>query len=229
MPRQWALLGFAAIVSVTLLACTRSEAPAAKPTEALPTAVAVKPQAPTPAPTQPQPPPTVAPSPAAEKPAAAAPAAQRLRVTGAGAEGVNMRAEPSTTASRVKLLRDGAELELAGEDRQADGRTWRNVTDPSDGATGWIAADFVVAADSPPAPVAPGVALPPAAKPAVAAPTAAPKPASGTTCGAFASQAAAQAAYRANPTGLRGLDGNDRDGIACEGNPPPYDRIPVPR
>jgi hypothetical protein len=45
-------------------------------------------------------------------------------------------------------------------------------------------------------------------------------------CSAFASQAAAQAAYRANPLGLANLD-RDRDGIACENNRAPFDRRPV--
>ncbi|HXF56340.1 MAG TPA: excalibur calcium-binding domain-containing protein [Actinomycetota bacterium] len=46
------------------------------------------------------------------------------------------------------------------------------------------------------------------------------------TCGDFPSQAAAQAAYRADPIGLRNLDRNG-DGIACETNPAPYDFTPV--
>jgi hypothetical protein len=45
-------------------------------------------------------------------------------------------------------------------------------------------------------------------------------------CSAFPSQAAAQAAYRADPLGLANLD-RDRDGIACEANPAPFDRTPV--
>jgi hypothetical protein len=45
-------------------------------------------------------------------------------------------------------------------------------------------------------------------------------------CSAFGSQASAQAAYRANPLGLANLD-RDRDGIACEDNPAPFDRRPV--
>ena len=42
------------------------------------------------------------------------------------------------------------------------------------------------------------------------------------TCSDFPSQAAAQAAYRADPIGLSNLD-RDKDGIACESNPGPYD------
>jgi len=47
-------------------------------------------------------------------------------------------------------------------------------------------------------------------------------------CKDFPSQAAAQAALRNDPSDPHGLDRN-RDGVACERNPPPYDRTPVPR
>jgi len=36
----------------------------------------------------------------------------------------------------MKILPDGAELELTGDEQEADGRTWRAVRDPSDGTTG---------------------------------------------------------------------------------------------
>jgi Excalibur calcium-binding domain len=45
-------------------------------------------------------------------------------------------------------------------------------------------------------------------------------------CSDFASQAAAQAHLRADPSDPDGLDGNN-DGIACERLPAPYDRTPV--
>jgi hypothetical protein len=47
-------------------------------------------------------------------------------------------------------------------------------------------------------------------------------------CKDFPSQAAAQAALRNDPSDPHGLDRN-RDGVACERNPPPYDRVPVLR
>ena len=46
------------------------------------------------------------------------------------------------------------------------------------------------------------------------------------SCSAYRSQAAAQAAFRANPVRLAGLDTNG-NGIACETRPAPYDRTPV--
>jgi hypothetical protein len=47
-------------------------------------------------------------------------------------------------------------------------------------------------------------------------------------CGDFPSQAAAQDLLRSNPLDPYNLD-PDRNGIACETNPAPFDRIPVPR
>ena len=47
-------------------------------------------------------------------------------------------------------------------------------------------------------------------------------------CGDFASQAAAQAVLRADPTDPNRLD-SDRDGIACESNRSPKDLVPVRR
>jgi micrococcal nuclease len=48
-------------------------------------------------------------------------------------------------------------------------------------------------------------------------------------CSDFASQAQAQAVLRADPSDPNKLDGTDRDGIACETRPGPYDRNPVRR
>ena len=61
-------------------------------------------------------------------------------------QGANLRVEPGTGAPRVKTIREGVELEVVGPDRTADGRVWRNVRDPADGASGWVAAEFVAPA-----------------------------------------------------------------------------------
>ncbi|HET7772178.1 MAG TPA: thermonuclease family protein [Chloroflexota bacterium] len=47
-------------------------------------------------------------------------------------------------------------------------------------------------------------------------------------CDAFASQAEAQAVLRADASDPNRLD-TDRDGVACESNRAPFDRVPVPR
>lgn len=64
------------------------------------------------------------------------------------------------------------------------------------------------------APKAPGAAAP-------AEPT-------GGKCADYATQAEAQAALRRDPVRAGRLD-DDRDGIACESNPAPFDRAPVAR
>jgi hypothetical protein len=48
-------------------------------------------------------------------------------------------------------------------------------------------------------------------------------------CGDFTSQAQAQAVLRADPRDPNRLDGNDNDGLACESNNGPFDRVPVIR
>lgn len=50
----------------------------------------------------------------------------------------------------------------------------------------------------------------------------------GGKCADYASQAEAQAALRRDPVQAGRLD-DDRDGIACESNPAPFDRAPVAR
>ena len=67
----------------------------------------------------------------------------RVRVVGE----VNLRAEPSVSGPQLKGLFDGAELELLGEDVEADGRTWRHVRDPTDRSEGWVAAEFLKPAE----------------------------------------------------------------------------------
>jgi len=69
----------------------------------------------------------------------------RVQVAGTERQGVNVRAAPSAHAAPVKLAPEGAVLEVVGPDRAADGRTWRNIRDPADGAHGWVAAEFLAA------------------------------------------------------------------------------------
>ena len=91
-----------------------------------------------------------------------------------------------------------------------------------DGTTDDQVAASGPAADQPPPTVPAPVVVPPTA--------AAPKPAlvGDKNCNDFPSQAAAQAALRADPTDPWGLD-RDRDGIACESNRAPRDTVRVPR
>jgi hypothetical protein len=84
---------------------------------------------------------------------------ERVRVVGAGKEGVNLRAQPGAAGARLKGLFDGVELEVIGPDSSEDGRTWRNVRDPADRTEGWVAGEFL-------APPSGAPASPPASTPA---------------------------------------------------------------
>ncbi len=118
-------------------------APAASPGVALSPIPAAKPS-----PAAAAPPPTspaLAPSPA-PKPAPGAPqAGGQVRVANTDGAGVSLRERPSTNSSRLKLLPEGAVLDIVGPDIPAEDKVWRNVRD-SAGATGWIVADFLVPA-----------------------------------------------------------------------------------
>ncbi len=89
------------------------------------------------------------PSPVVIGPAAApsptAPALGRVRVVNTEGQGANMRQRPSTTTPVVRSIPDGTSLEVIGADQQGEGRTWRNVREPTDGASGWIVAEFLEA------------------------------------------------------------------------------------
>jgi SH3-like domain-containing protein len=84
------------------------------------------------------------PGPAAEvSPTRTAASSRRARVVGAERDEVNLRAEPGTRGSRLKGLTGGTELELLGHEVETNGRTWRDVRDPTDGSEGWVAAEFL--------------------------------------------------------------------------------------
>lgn len=69
---------------------------------------------------------------------------ERVRVANTDGQGANLRQDASSAAPILGLVPDGTVLEIVGADREADGRTWRNVREPG-GATGWIAADLLLA------------------------------------------------------------------------------------
>lgn len=97
-----------------------------------------------------------------------APLTERLRVISPG--GANVRAEPSLGAVVLVEAPEGLIVEVAGANRDAEGRTWRNVR-LSDGRTGWIASTLVETLAPTPAPAA--SPMPPAAaspSPSVSAP-----------------------------------------------------------
>jgi hypothetical protein len=99
----------------------------------------------------------------------------RLVVANAGPEGVRLRSEPASGTSH-KVLNDGASLIALGEERLEAGRTWRRVRD-TDGAEGWVASDFLVAAGNPSPAGTLGVARTPATTTSSAAGQAGQRPA----------------------------------------------------
>jgi hypothetical protein len=69
----------------------------------------------------------------------------RVRVVRTDGDGLSLRSRPSATAPRLAVIREGALLEVIGEDRLVEGRTWRNVRQEG-GVAGWAAADYLEAA-----------------------------------------------------------------------------------
>ena len=133
------------------------------------------------------------PSAPAEKPAAT----ERVTVANTEGQGANLRAEPAATASLIRTVREGTELEIAGPDREAGGRRWRNVRAPNDGTTGWIVADLLATAPGEVAQApsqAPAAGASPVARAPASPPVARPPAASGSP--ATASAEAARPAQR---------------------------------
>lgn len=90
---------------------------------------------------------------------------ERAKVIGADGGSVNMRAEPSTSAEAVTQVAEGTVVDIIGPNRDADGRTWRNVR--SGDKSGWIASNFLeTVAAPPPPPAAPSPSPAPAGPPA---------------------------------------------------------------
>ena len=69
-----------------------------------------------------------------------------VRVVNTDGLGVSLRVQPSARAARATVAPEGARLEVVGEDRQSEGRTWRNVRQPG-GPAGWVAAEYTRAVD----------------------------------------------------------------------------------
>jgi hypothetical protein len=71
-----------------------------------------------------------------------APGPEMVKVKDTDGSGANMRDKPGQTGTVMKTIPEGTTLEVIGEDRQMDGKTWKNVKDES-GAQGWIAAELL--------------------------------------------------------------------------------------
>lgn len=131
-------------------AATATPLPTVAPTNTLP---------PTAAPTIAE---TSTPEPAATPTATPAPATREVYVN--SDDGLNLRSDPSSTATLLRTLANGTRLTAIGAANPPDagGIAWQNVR-TDDGQSGWVAAQFLI--DSKPVAVAP-TATPPALPPA---------------------------------------------------------------
>ncbi len=68
--------------------------------------------------------------------------ATTLVVGNTGGDGVWLRRSPAM-ADRLRAWPDGTAMVVVGEDREAEGRVWKNVKDPA-GNVGWIPAEYLV-------------------------------------------------------------------------------------
>jgi hypothetical protein len=85
--------------------------------------------------------PEASPSPAAENPGAAD-EAKKVKVKESDGTGANLRDKPGQTGTVVKTIPEGTELEVIGEDKQMDGKAWKNVKD-EEGTSGWMASELL--------------------------------------------------------------------------------------
>lgn len=102
---------------------------------------------------------------------------ERVRIVNADGGSVNVRAEPSTGAAVLGQVAEGTVLDVVGPNRDAEGRTWRNVR-MSDGQSGWIVASFLETVAAPPPPAPSPVASPAPSQPAASQPSTGQPPAS---------------------------------------------------
>jgi hypothetical protein len=67
----------------------------------------------------------------------------QVKVVDTGPNGLNFRREPSRSAERIRSLPEGSVYEVVGGPTEADGYTWWQLRDPSDGTTGWGAGIYL--------------------------------------------------------------------------------------
>lgn len=137
-------MALACALGIVVAAC--GPQPVAAPREPAPTIVAAASPSPLPGATAvPTARPTLNAAPVASPTAdPGPPVLQRLRVGATGGSGANMRVAPDSQAERVKLLPDGALVDLVDPGREVNGTLWRQVRDDT-GATGWVAAELLAA------------------------------------------------------------------------------------
>jgi uncharacterized protein YgiM (DUF1202 family) len=68
--------------------------------------------------------------------------AKKVKVKESDGTGANLRDKPGQAGTVVKTISEGAVLEVIGEDKQMDGKAWKNVKDDA-GTTGWMASELL--------------------------------------------------------------------------------------
>jgi hypothetical protein len=108
----------------------------------------------TPTPTEDVPPtatpyqaPTDTPLPTTNAPAAASgepiSIGAKVKIVDTGPTGLNFRKAPARGAEKIRSLPEGSIYEVVSGPQSADGLVWWQLKDPSDGTTGWGAADYM--------------------------------------------------------------------------------------
>ena len=67
----------------------------------------------------------------------------KVKITDTGPTGLNFRKAPARTAEKIRSLPEGNIYDVVGGPQTADGLTWWQLKDPSDGITGWGASDYM--------------------------------------------------------------------------------------
>ena len=121
-------------------------------------------------------------------------------------------------------------LELQRQAREQGAGLWSGypVAEPPPGEPELVADDTVPARGQAQASQPPGSAAAPRRRRPQLRPQEIQRAGDAYNCPKFASQTQAQAVLRADPSDPNRLDA-DKDGIACETNRAPFDRVPVPR
>jgi hypothetical protein len=67
----------------------------------------------------------------------------KVKIVDTGPTGLNFRKTPARAGEKIRSLGEGNVYEVVGGPQQADGLTWWQLKDPSDGTSGWGAADYM--------------------------------------------------------------------------------------
>ncbi len=71
------------------------------------------------------------------------PRPQLARVANTAGQGVSVHSEPGSNSPVVTALREGAEVQLTGQQQTVAARLWREVVVPANGVRGWVSSDFL--------------------------------------------------------------------------------------